>query len=1242
MRILSITFSNLNSLYGAWEIDLTHPEYSEQGIFAIVGPTGAGKTTILDAICLALYGKTPRLEKVTTTENEIISVGAGDCFASVRFQTSEGEYIAYWEQKKSRRKIDGTLQEAKHSLYLVDGSPDGKLLSNKKGEISEKLGKITGISGLDQFTRSVLLAQGSFSEFLEAKEDERAKLLEKITGVEIYTEISIAAHEKSREWNEKIKKKEQEKNIQILSEEEIEKQTAELNRLKQQLSEQTSYRERIEKQQAVHETVQRLKQSFDELDVEKEQVNKEKEAFSPEQKVLLLARRACEIEKQYTEVQESRKQVMHRDEELTGYTNQKTVAVERKGEITLIAEHTQEHYQKAALEKEKLEEVLVQVRELDILITSLQGEISGLEKEKGESESELQQRKQKQRDFDQKQEEIKREIESQEQWLLKHEIDKNLLSSLSGITSGIEQRRKLILEYAKHLDKQKELAERENTTKSRETELKREVEKLKSGVERCTQIRDACKAAYESYANGLDPGMMKVALEAAQKQQKEIEECLTLSYAYKTCVSECATYHAEFLTENQKLIEMATCSADAEDELNAAKKRCDEFIRQNMFARERGELTPGEPCPLCGSADHPYVSHSIVGEELFLTEKESLETQVSDAEEKERKLKEEALLQRTVKEQARTRYEMRQKDQQTRYEEAIPLFSTLQTHTQLHLPELPPPQGSVPDAEQIDRIIECIDALQALHTANSKEIRAQNERFIFCMKQNIEEKEAQVRLESVQKKFQEENVRLQTCTSEVNACTQARQQCSDQLKNISEELLENETILMSELEDYGYLTLPNEENGLDRLVDELSKRSSRYQEIIGIHSQKKEELISHLHELKVIGTDIEHIQNNLKRFDERLGISQRDCSERMSIRKELFGDKNPDTEQKNANTQVSVAENEKNTAHTTLVNIHAEIQSLEKRISETESALQSAKKMLEENERNFAAACAIHGFETETVFLSARLPPDRIHELEERDEALRARINHLSGQQRQLEADWNRINHALISETDEEALRGAHVRCSEQISVLTEEIGRIKERIHADEQAREKIQQLQSEYDTLCREAAPWLDLDNLIGSSDGKVYRDFAQSLTFGVLIEYANMHLQRLTDRYQLIGKERLSFHVRDLYQAGEIRSIKNLSGGEKFIVSLALALGLSGMAGEKICIDSLFLDEGFGTLDEQALEFALDTLSTLPHEGKMIGIISHVRALKDRIPTQIMVTKVGDGRSTITGPGCRRRSS
>jgi len=130
-------------------------------------------------------------------------------------------------------------------------------------------------------------------------------------------------------------------------------------------------------------------------------------------------------------------------------------------------------------------------------------------------------------------------------------------------------------------------------------------------------------------------------------------------------------------------------------------------------------------------------------------------------------------------------------------------------------------------------------------------------------------------------------------------------------------------------------------------------------------------------------------------------------------------------------------------------------------------------------------------------------------------------------------------------------------------------------------------------------------------------------------------------MTDRYLLTRDDAspLELNVVDNYQAGEIRTTKNLSGGESFIVSLALALGLSHMASQNVRVDSLFLDEGFGTLDEEALDTALETLAGLQHDGKLIGVISHVSALKERISTQIQVTPKTGGRSVLAGPGCGR---
>ena len=172
------------------------------------------------------------------------------------------------------------------------------------------------------------------------------------------------------------------------------------------------------------------------------------------------------------------------------------------------------------------------------------------------------------------------------------------------------------------------------------------------------------------------------------------------------------------------------------------------------------------------------------------------------------------------------------------------------------------------------------------------------------------------------------------------------------------------------------------------------------------------------------------------------------------------------------------------------------------------------------------------------------------------------------------------------------------------------------------------------------RECSRWDLLHEIIGSADGKKYRNFAQGLTLEIVIGYANRQLQKMTDRYLLIRDETqpLELNVIDNYQAGEIRSTKNLSGGESFIVSLSLALGLSHMAGENVRVDSLFLDEGFGMLDEEALDTALETLAGLQQEGKLIGMISHVPALKERIGTRIQVTPQTGGRSRISGPGCR----
>ncbi|WP_286954682.1 SbcC/MukB-like Walker B domain-containing protein, partial [Aminobacterium sp. UBA5277] len=226
-----------------------------------------------------------------------------------------------------------------------------------------------------------------------------------------------------------------------------------------------------------------------------------------------------------------------------------------------------------------------------------------------------------------------------------------------------------------------------------------------------------------------------------------------------------------------------------------------------------------------------------------------------------------------------------------------------------------------------------------------------------------------------------------------------------------------------------------------------------------------------------------------------------------------------------------------------------------------------------------------------------------------------------------------------VTDEGREELEPQFREWEEKLRLLRDVIAGLKQQLALNSQAKERMKEKQGAIEEQKKKCNRWAKLHSLIGSSDGKKYRNFAQGQTFKLMVSHANRQLAKMTDRYLLIQNEEqpLELDVIDNYQAGEVRSTKNLSGGETFIVSLNLALGLSKMASQKVRVDSLFLDEGFGTLDEDALETALETLAGLQQEGKLIGVISHVSALRERISTQIEVEPVSGGKSRLTGPGC-----
>jgi exonuclease SbcC len=215
-----------------------------------------------------------------------------------------------------------------------------------------------------------------------------------------------------------------------------------------------------------------------------------------------------------------------------------------------------------------------------------------------------------------------------------------------------------------------------------------------------------------------------------------------------------------------------------------------------------------------------------------------------------------------------------------------------------------------------------------------------------------------------------------------------------------------------------------------------------------------------------------------------------------------------------------------------------------------------------------------------------------------------------------------------------EKVKGRHAELVQQLEAITEAFINNKALLTNDEANRKEQKRLLAEIQEEMKDVEVWRKLRELIGSKDGAKFRKFAQSITLQILTNHANKHLGRLNDRYALLLQEgdSLELQIEDYYQAGIKRPLASLSGGESFLASLALALGLSDLAGRSVNIDTLFIDEGFGTLDPETLEVALTALETLRQGNKSVGVISHVGLLKERITTQVVVTKGASGHSTL----------
>jgi exonuclease SbcC len=1225
MRILGIRFKNLNSLTGEWQIDLTHPDYSSNGIFAIVGPTGSGKTTILDALCLALYGMTPRLQRITQSSNEIMSRQAGDCFAEVTFETQKGRYRCHWSQHRARRKPDGELQQARREIADADS---GVVLESKMSQVDVCVEKVTGMD-FERFTRSMLLAQGGFAAFLQASSDKRAPILEQITGTEIYSRISTKVHERHRAEHEKLEFLQAElKGIQILTEED-EKALLDGLREKQEQEIKLSARvDELRKALTWLEGIATLEKELGELDRQRQDMEKRRKDFEPEARKLEKARKALALEGDYSSVVALRRQQDDDFQELNSVTallpgKEKTCAdasaAQKEAEIGL----------NAARDKEIAEaEIIKKVRECDARLGEKRKQVEEKNRAIEANERQGKEYKKSLEKSAQALQQSQSNLQAVSDYLSRHVADAALPEKLAAIgkefaaVCDLEAERITTLKAIETAAASKQAAtaacqKMEADHKAISKEFEKAQGELKQLADEMNAILNGREiSAWRSDTDGFkerERSLIRIGeiIERADKADTALVDFAKNRETLKAA-------NVEIFKNIQSVVEQ---KSKIENNIENMEMQVTLLSRIRDLEEDRKRLEDGSPCPLCGATDHPYARGNV-------PELNQAEASLKAAKAEDKKLSEK--LRKLETDQAETGAKVRHIEKDI-IEKKTALDADekecMGTLTMLGI-----------EATRKDRTAKVRGALADIRAKISEAtgiVTAAEEK-------SKKEKTAQAALEKTRQKFenigrtlQEVRYKLETAGLEHGRLTKEY----DALIVNAEKALD---AVRQDIEPFGITQIALSE--LNDILKDLTARKNEWQ-------AKQEERIACEKRMTDLKAGIDRDTALLGNLEKDLATRRQEREalikeyKILSVsRRELFGDKNPDQEEKRLADVVKRAGDVFEKDREISVRLEKEIGILKVKAETLNGTITARTKELSQSEQRLNERIKKAGFTDETDFRLSCLDEKEREKLATREESLiREKVALDTRLKDRKETLVSEKGKALIELSDgaAEALKKNIAASDSDLKQVRQDIGAMTQSLSENKRQRERQQERVKRIDAQKKECARWSDLHELIGSADGKKFRNFAQSLTFDMMTKHANRQLRKMTDRYLLIrdSSQPLELNVIDNYQAGEIRSTKNLSGGESFIVSLALALGLSHMASRNVRVDSLFLDEGFGTLDEDALETALETLAGLQQDGKLIGVISHVPAFKERIATQIQVIPETGGRSILCGPGCQK---
>ena len=1126
MKFRKLIIHNIASIEDA-VIDFEAEPLASSEVYLITGKTGAGKSTILDAICLALYADTPRLyntkmQGVTRDEGKEVKIddprqlmrrNTAEAFVTLSFLGSNGvSYEATWSVARAYKKLSGAIKNKSWELRNIDTH----LTLTKDAEIKKEIAEAIGLD-FNQFCRTTMLAQGEFTRFLNSKDDEKAEILEKITGADIYSRIGAKVYEltaqKKQAWEEAQHRVE---GIRTLTDEEIGERKQQMTSLEEQQTTLKAVSDRdtakckwIEDEVQLEADVVKAKEN---LRTAKENV--ESDAFKDRARLVDDWNATRDARRWMTEAAQAEKETNSLNERLNGLS--------------------------------------------DTYVKLLGGQLFANTQEKK---------------IDNELEDIRRFLDAEKEKAKVYEKAQTVIAQLNTIAQGrhtIERCNSKIEKTTRLLNDHRlpELAAAQTAANQAQQTLEGE----ETGVKR---MEEAVAALHlQELRQGQDDAKDK--LSQIETAKERILVWNDLKAKREVALQKLTERRKELDNKRKRLAEMESPLHDAELKREVCQACLDKQKDSvNKFASAmRLRLHVGDVCPVC----RQQITTALPHEEELAKLVASLQKEFDVAEKNYS-----ALLEERMKAEANVLSESKayERDRQ----------SFLQDNSDHEAEAKAREACGLCDITTLDD--NTLKELSAMSISAQKRKDSIGERIKEGEAKDAEVKKRRRQLDNQRKRYEVLAQDMRNAERAVNDC---KADIGNVQSLIHAKRLDVET---AEQEVRGIVTCGQWATDWNLSPADFSAELDAAAKTYKEKAQCEQSLTVML---GTVSTNNRHVSAVMN-----------DILEAMPSWKKL------------------IATEPKRTEH-----LHEQVNELYKNVTETLTRRRSATERYQQSQASleaFLAAAGALSRERLTVlqaFTAEDIARDDEQNSKGREEVV-ARSSVLSNAERR-QSEHGKLKPEMTEDDTLEELRLRIADTARRLEAIGEQKGAISQELKTDAMNKQQKGTLLDEANERKAVYEKWSRLNQLIGNATGSTFRKIAQSYVLASLIQSANHYMKTLSDRYTLrVEPGTFVISIEDAYQGYLSRAASTISGGESFLVSLSLALALSDI-GQQWQVDTLFIDEGFGTLSGEPLQKAIDTLRMLhSSSGRHVGIISHVEELKERIPVQIQVNQEGNASSS-----------